>query len=295
MPEVDFSFQKYVEARRGAEEARAREGAAYAYAGDLKVLRAVQHARPITLAVEATVRLWRSVEKSRLLGTAVKVGPKQFPRIHELVERCSHTLHVAPPQVYISPVFALNAHTLGTSQDALIVLNSALVDHLTEAELLDVVGHECGHIQNDHVVYTTTLYYLTHAASLFVRWIVQPAILALRAWMRRAEITCDRSGLICTRNLDVSIRSLVKLALGSKKLYDAIDLDEYLKQLDEMKQSPGRFAEIEASHPYLPKRVAALRVFAQGAYYRGLMNEGGGGLAQEEVDARVAQLLSVVK
>src|SRR5215831_16592727 len=295
MPSVDFSFKKYVEARRGADEARVREGAAYAYAGDLKVLRTLQHARPITLAVEATVRLWRSVERARLLGNAVKVGPKQFPKIHAMVDHCAQILHIPAPQVYVTPVFQLNAYTLGTSEDALVVINSALVDHLTEPELLDVIGHECGHIQNDHVVYTTTLYYLTHAASMFVRWIVQPAVLALRAWMRRAEITCDRSGLICTRNLDVSIRSLVKLALGSKKLYDAIDLDEYLKQLDEMKQSPGRFAEIEASHPYLPKRVAALRVFAQGAYYRGLMNEGGGGLAQEEVDARVAQLLSVVK
>jgi Zn-dependent protease with chaperone function len=199
------------------------------------------------------------------------------------------------PQVYVTPVFALNAHTLGTSEDALVVLNSALVDHLTEPELLDVIGHECGHIQNDHVVYTTTLYYLTTTASVFVRWIVQPAVLGLRAWMRRAEITCDRAGLLCTRNLDVSIRSLVKLALGSKKLYDAIDLDEYLKQLEEMRESPGRFAEIAQTHPYLPKRVAALRAFAQGAYYQGVLGSGVAGPPTEEVDARVAEILSVLR
>src|SRR5262249_41356086 len=174
--------------------------------------------------------------------------------------------------------------------------NSVLVDHLTEPELLDVIGHECGHIQNDHVVYTTTLYYLTHAASVFVRWIVQPAVLALRAWMRRAEVTCDRSGLICTRNLEVPIRSVVKLALGAKKLYESINLEEYLKQLDEMKNSPGRFAEIEATHPYLPKRVAALRLFAQGAYYRAIVGEpAGGGLPQEAVDAQVGELLAVMR
>jgi Zn-dependent protease with chaperone function len=292
MPVVDFSFRRYVETRAGAEEARAKEGAAYAYAGDLRVLRTLKAARPITLAVEATVRLWRSVERARLLGNAVKVGPKQFPKIDALVAQCAQTLHIPPPQVYVAPVFALNAYTLGTSEDALVVLNSVLVDHLTEPELLDVIGHECGHIQNDHVVYTTTLYYLTHAASMFVRWIVHPAVLALRAWVRRAEITCDRAGLICTRNLDASIRSLVKLALGSRKLYESIDLDEYLKQLDEVRATAGRFAELEASHPYLPKRVAALREFARGAYYRGALGLTGGP-SKEEIDARVAELLSV--
>ncbi len=140
MPSVDFSFKKYIEARRGADEARVREGAAYAYAGDLKVLRTLQHARPITLAVEATVRLWRSVERARLLGNAVKVGPKQFPKIQAMVDQCSQTLHIPAPQVYVTPVFQLNAYTLGTSEDALVVLNSALVDHLTEPELLDVIG-----------------------------------------------------------------------------------------------------------------------------------------------------------
>jgi Zn-dependent protease with chaperone function len=144
------------------------------------------------------------------------------------------------------------------------------------------------------VVYTTTLYYLTTAASVFVRWIVKPAVLALRAWMRRAEITCDRAGLICTRDLDVSIRSLVKLALGSKKLYDQIDLDEYLRQLADMKTTPGRFVELEASHPYLPKRVAALRLFARGAYYQAMVAPGSGGPSQEEVDAKVAALMQVL-
>jgi Zn-dependent protease with chaperone function len=294
MPSVDFSFRRYIEEREGQEHARAREGAAYAYAGDLKVLRTLQRAKPVTLAVEATVRLWRQVERARLLGTAVKVGPKQFPKIHALVARCAETLHIPEPQTYITPVFALNAHTLGTTEDAIIVLNSALVDHLTEPELLDVIGHECGHIQNDHVVYMTTLYYLTHAASMFVRWAVQPAVLALRAWTRRAEITCDRAGLICTRDLDTSVRSLVKLALGSRKLYDHIDLEEYLKQLDEMRASPARFTEIEQSHPYLPKRVAALRLFAEGAYYHGVLGQPGG-LPQIDVDARTAELMAVLR
>ena len=136
----------------------------------------------MTLAVEATVRLWQSVEKSRMLGTAVKVTGKQFPRIAKLAERCADTLRIPMPTLYVSPnIGSLNAHTFGTADDPYVVLNAALIDHLSEPELLDVIGHECGHIQNNHVVYMTTLHFLTHAANLFLRWSVKPAVLALTA------------------------------------------------------------------------------------------------------------------
>ena len=46
MPKVDLDFQRYVERRKGARAAETREGAAYAYAGDLKVLRTLDNLRP---------------------------------------------------------------------------------------------------------------------------------------------------------------------------------------------------------------------------------------------------------
>src|SRR6185436_19702234 len=84
-PQIDLSFPRFVAARKGAADARAREGSAYAYGGDLKVRATLDRVRPVTLAVEATVRLWQTVERSRMLGTAVKVTPKQFPRVWKLV------------------------------------------------------------------------------------------------------------------------------------------------------------------------------------------------------------------
>ena len=152
-PQIDLSFPRYVAARKGAADARAREGSAYAYGGDIKVRATLDRVRPVTLAVEATVRLWQTVEKSRMLGTAVKVTPKQFPAVWKLVERCADTLRIAVPTVYVSPnIGSLNAHTFGTADDPCIVVYAARIDHLSDAEMLDVLGHECGHIQNNHVV-----------------------------------------------------------------------------------------------------------------------------------------------
>jgi Zn-dependent protease with chaperone function len=240
------------------------------------------------------------VGKSRLVGSAVRVGERQFPALFAKVARCADVLQIPLPTVYVSPELAsLGAHTFGSSDDATLVLAGALVDHLTEAELLFVIGHECGHIQNNHVVYLTALYYLTQTANVILRLGAQPAVLALRAWSRRAEITSDRAGLLCTRDLGTATAALIKLALGSRKLYGEINVDEYLRQFKEARDDLRRLGEAFSTHPYLPTRVTALRLFSRTAYFRGVVGEVAGqgepGLSREECDAQVADLLAVFK
>ena len=298
MADVDLSFPRYVAARKGAASARAREGAHYAYGADLRIRSALDKVRPVSLSVEATLRFWQSVGKNRFLGSAVRVGEKQFPKIYALVQRCAEVLQIPPPAVYVAPqILTLTARTLGTADDAMIALGSPLVDHLTEAELLFVLGRECGHIQNGHTVYLTALHYLTTAANLIIRFAAQPAVLALNGWSRRAEITADRAGLLCTRDLGASTAAMVKMSVGSQRLFSSIDVEEYIRQLDEAQAGRGRFDELFATVPYLPKRVQALRLFARTTYYLSVVNAPGGeaGLSKEECDAQVADLLAVLR
>jgi len=256
--DVDLDFQRYVERRKGALEAQAREGSAYAYSGDLRVKKTLDSIKPVRLAVESTARLWKSAARKELLGTAAKVSPQHLSRVDALADQAAKTLHIARPAVYVSSELGqLRSHTFGTDEDAYIVLHGAQVEGLTDAELLFVLGHECGHIQNNHVVHTTALYYLVHAANRFLKWIVTPAVMALAAWGRRAELTCDRAGLIAAQNLDAA-----EAAIG--KLGDA----ERAKS-----------------------RIEALRIFADSAYYKALTG-GTGGLTQAEVDGKVGEVLS---
>ena len=293
--DVDLDFDKYVAVKKGAAQARARDGAAYAYSGEFKVRRTLSYARPVTLALEATVRLWKNVARAELLGSAVKVTDQQFPRIYALTAKCASILHIPVPAVYVSPTIGeLNAHTLGTEEDSYIVLSGALVDHLDEDELAFVIGHECGHIHNNHVVFSTALYYLTQGASFYVQWVIQPAILALRAWSRRAEVTCDRAGLLCVKDLEVATRAMVKLALGSQKLNKDLNIEEYVKQLGDARGGVGRLMELFRSHPYLPKRIEAMRIFAKSAFFRRHVGLGDSGLAAHESDDEVAKILSVI-
>jgi Zn-dependent protease with chaperone function len=292
--ELDFS--SFVTSRReqragGAEGA----GTSYAYESDHRTRAAFEAAKPVELAVSAAVRLFRSAGKAQLLGSAVKVGPTQFPRVDGLARECAHTLGIAPPTVYIVSSPSLNAATYGTDDDSFVLVHSALVDHLSDDELRSVIGHECGHIHNRHVVYLTAMHMLTTVASAFVALVAQPALLALAGWSRRAEVTCDRAGLLCSKDLGVSTKALAKLALGSTKLYEQLNLEAFLAQHEEGKESVGRYSELRQSHPFLPKRILALRVFAESeVFQRHVGLAGGEGLAMPEVDKRVHEIIKVV-
>jgi Zn-dependent protease with chaperone function len=289
-----LDFKGFVEGRKGQRAGGSDGGGhGYAYTSDNSTRVAFEKMKPVELAVRAAVRLFKAVGKNELLGHAVKVGPNQFPRVHNLAIRCAKELDIATPTLYIVNSPTLNAATYGTNDDSFILVHSALIDHFSDEELLSVIGHECGHIHNNHVVYLTAMHYLTRMASLFVRWIVGPAMLALSGWSRRAEITCDRAGLLCSKNLDTSTRALTKLALGSHKLYAELNMDAFLEQYEEGKEGVGKYAELMANHPWLPKRVMALRAFAESELYRTHAGLGAGGLAMEEVDKKVHEIIKI--
>jgi Zn-dependent protease with chaperone function len=251
MASVDFDFQRYVERRRGAKEAQAREGAAYAYPGDLKLLRSLGGLRPVKLALEATERLWRGQARAELLTGAEKASEKNHVIVFKTAARCAERLHVAAPPIYLAALDGTEA--LGTDDDHYVVVDRGLVDKLTEAELGFVLGRQLGRIQNQHILPATGLYHLTHYAARYVRWLVAPALAALRAWSRRAEITLDRAGLLCARDVDLAASALQKLGAPEE-------------------------------------RVAALRVFADSEYYLAILGQPGG-MTIEACDARVGEIL----
>ena len=294
---LDFDFAKYIQNRRGLVEQRARDGAAYSFAGERKVRRALITARPVSMAIEATTRLWKKVAKNELLGTSIRVTDQQFPRLHVAARRAAKALRIDPPEIYVAPASSkIKAQALGTNDDSYIVVNSQLLENLSDDELASIVGHECGHIQNNHVVYATALYYLNNAAMMFVRWIVQPAIMALQAWSRRAEITCDRAALLTTGSLEITLGAMVKTALGLEGK-STVNVAEYLENLPNTSKGIGKLAELFRSDPYLPKRVQALRLFSESAFYRLYKGDKPGAdeevMSSEQLDVAVGQIVSV--
>src|SRR5262245_30522736 len=176
--EVEFDFQRYVAIRKGQAEKRARDGAAYAYRGEHRIRRTLYVARPVAIAIEATVRQWQARARDELLASGVKASASDHPRAYRAALRCAAALEIPAPSVYVAGD-DLEPQALGTDEEAYAVVSTRTVDALDDDELAFAIGHVMGHIHNGQVALTTALYYLSHDAAFYVRWIVQPAILAL--------------------------------------------------------------------------------------------------------------------
>ena len=189
------------------------------------------------MALEATTRLWRDVARTELLGTAVKVTDQQYPP--RVRGREGRRRRAARPRARrCSPRRRIVDQDQGARHR-----RRAAPDRQPRARRASSTTPSWSprsptssrHVQNGHILYATALHYLTHSAAFFVRWVVQPAIMTLQAWSRRAEVTCDRAALLAVRDLDKTLQALVKLELGVDK-GAAFNADEYLRAVPDAEE-----------------------------------------------------------
>src|SRR5258706_11006 len=88
---------------------------------------------------------------------AVRVGPKQFPRLNELYTDVLTTLDWDPrPDLFVSQTPFVNAGAYGMDKP-FIVINSGALKLLDDDEMRTLLGHELGHIMSGHALYVTIL------------------------------------------------------------------------------------------------------------------------------------------
>lgn len=298
MVAIEFDFRRYVALRRGRLEQQLRDGAAYSYVGERKYRRTLVSARPVTMALEATARLWRESARDELLGksnTGDAAGNALSPqavRAQLAAKRAAAALGAATPTVHVTTK-TLTAAVLGTEDQPYLVVGTNWVEQLSDDELVAQLGALLGHVQNGQVLFATAQYYLEHSALLFVKWIVTPARLTLGLWAKRAQITCDRAALLACRDLRVAANWMVKATLGAKRA-QAFDAAAFAAAPsdDARKLVVADVAKADAT---LAKRLRALAWFAEGALFASATGGASSGRASTaDVDDRVLDLLSVL-
>lgn len=206
------------------------------------------------------------------LATGIHVSPNTYPEIYKIVVECADSLGIPIPYVIISDqVKGINACTAGTNQFAFIAISSMLPLVLNTDELRFVIGHECGHLALGHVVYHTAINMAGSVSGLIpiIGDVISKTITyPLNAWSRRSEISADRAGLICCGDIEIATRSLLKLEAGLLNV-NGIDVDAYVKESENVLNNTalGKFSEIAMSHPIIPKRIKALKLFYNSVVY----------------------------
>ena len=215
--------------------------------------------------------------RQAMLGSAVRLGQEQLPRIWVLEREVFHVLDLDDvPDLYLTQFPLANALTFGSGRPA-IVLNSELVDLLDTDGLRVVIAHEAAHVLSDHVLYQTALIILLRlSAAMRLPIFAGLPLLAIRTalleWSRAAELSCDRAAALVTRDPMAVCRALMTLAGGAA--VDELNLDAFMKQgLDYDEKGSGLerltrlFMHLNITHPMPVRRTHQLLTWVRSGDY----------------------------
>lgn len=186
---------------------------------------------------------------AQVRGSAIRVGPEQFPELYARVEELARRMGLRrTPEVYLRQEDgALNAFATRFLRAHFVVLLSDLLEACGDDRAARdmIIGHELGHIRAGH---------------LQLRWLLLPAgfIPFLGAALSRArEYTCDRYGLAAAGDREGALLGLTILAAGPK-YGRQVNRAVFLRQRSHMRLGWMMLGEWLGSHPPLAKRLHAL-------------------------------------
>lgn len=216
-----------------------------------------------------------------LMGQAIHVTTKQCHKIHKLFKEACDILDMHEPDLFLINDFRVNAWTFGVERP-FIVMHAPLVDLLTEEELMAVLGHELGHVKAGHVLYRSLVYFLLELLGKFVAFgpLASMAIVgALSEWSRKSELTADRAELLVVQDVNICINLHMKLAGGSKTVYEQTDSKEFLRQggtyedfdYSTLNKFYKLLYEWRLSHPLPIYRAKEIKMWAEGGQYKELL------------------------
>jgi Zn-dependent protease with chaperone function len=241
----------------------------YEHPFDQKALNALTHTPGLeTLGNFITKNTIEKIYTVQYTGSNLKVTKENYPKIYEYLEYACLILDMETiPDLYIQWGYGINAFTVG-SENPIIVLNSGLIDLCDDDEIMFIIGHECGHIKSNHMLY----HMMAQVINIVIdsipggNLIAAPLQYALYYWNRMSEFTADRAGLLCCQNKEAAVRAFMKMAGMPIKEFEYMNYDSFIKQASEFKlldydslNKVIKFISIaDASHPWTVMRAAEL-------------------------------------
>lgn len=206
---------------------------------------------PIFLAIQFfKVRFDWMRTRARLMP----VTEDSYPNLFRMARVAAGRLRIPVPKMFVKQSPVLNAYTTGIFDDGWIVLNSALIESLSDDEIMTIIGHEMGHIKLRHV--TWLIFTNTGEQGVGFGWVSLLLWPIFNTWSHRSEYSADRAGLIATGSVDACVRAELKLMTG-KSLPADFDLQAWLKNVMGEKETITETVSqlMFDSHPFARRRV----------------------------------------
>lgn len=208
------------------------------------------------------------------LSTGIAITPFNYPRLYNILRHCCKTLGIGMPHAVVSSNFnSINAYATGSVENPYLCISDYAHKLMTDDELTFIIGHECGHLAMEHMIYHiigTNILRIGSLVPIIGPILANTVTLPINAWSRYSEITADRAGFLCCGDLRTSMRALLRLEGGFSDISN-VDIDAYVQQsLDSLENLKlGSIKELLFDHPLTSKRIKALELFSYSElYYR---------------------------
>jgi len=248
--------------------------------GALATLRAVPGFAQVIRAISGFYN--ERGERLMALASSIRVGPQQYPELDRLRHECAETLDLpAVPNLFVYQDPNLQASALGMDEP-FIRVSTALVERMSLESLRFVIGHEMGHVLSGHAVYRTIMIRLINL-QLSMSWTpvsalgIKAILAALSEWYRKAELSCDRAGLLCSQDPAAALHAQIQLAGGLDPA--RIDIPSFLKQgaeyesVDDIRDSLLKLQYVATeTHPFAVVRATQLQRWAASEEYRAILS-----------------------
>ncbi|MBD2462587.1 zinc-ribbon domain-containing protein [Oscillatoria sp. FACHB-1407] len=226
----------------------------YEHPFDKKALNALEKTPGLDLLVRKFYEL--STEKLMRLeftGSNLKITPSSFPDVYEILEDACENLNLkTTPEFYLRyddyfrtlgfTTNNLQGITVGVT-NPLVAISVECIERFSRPELLFIIGCEIGRIKSQHVLYediarlipvlSGAITAATFGFAGFSVSIMSGLDLALTQWLRMADYTADRAGLLACQDVNAAMMAMAKIAGLPKKYFNSFNIDDFITQARE--------------------------------------------------------------
>jgi len=228
---------------------------------------------------------------NHMLANTVKLNKIIAPRLYKLCAEIQEFFGFKEKidfYLYATPeVNAFSINGFGIVPH-IICFTSSLIQQLNDNELRFVIGHEIGHLIYKHSQLDVVNKILANRENEEI-----PAALAIYflRWQRFAEVTCDRIGYLAMPDIKTIGTVFFKFASGLNESYLNFDIDEYMKQLDKIKEIA--IGDFYSTHPNNLVRLQNLLYFSNSVLMPGRKKKGA--LPRTQLQSKMMDLMNLLE
>ncbi len=208
----------------------------------------------------------------------IKVGPDQYPDIYEMVANACQLLGsqggepIKRPNVYLGYT-GQQALQISNYQDPTIVIGNDFLWAFKPPELQYLLARKIGNIHCKHIFFLDVVKgvrsILNSALPEFLDQVLLGGIGGeLLDWLKEAEISADRAGLLVAGDVDVACNALIKLNIFASidDFYGPANPEAFARQVEmldanRLTTASAALSELKNPNPFLTIRVADLLQF----------------------------------